>query len=285
MQRTPQILIYHDIKDLKPMGGPSGYLYNLHNELERMKIGNVSFLNIPKSRVRIIFDKLPGKLKTFLKKTLNPGPREILKKVFSNNKKYACVDLTKYDIVHFHSALAMYLAKDSLENYQGKVVFTSHCPKVSHKEIAEDMTTQKYYKSHKSILDKLEIIDEYAFDRADYIVFPCSEAEECYYNTWNKYATIKEKNKTKYRYLATGINGANIKDNRDVVRKKYGIPSDAFLIAYVGRHNEVKGYKFFKEIGEEFLTDENNYIIAFPHAIMMIRSFTERNKRNGIIVR
>ena len=262
MKKSPKILIYHDIKELKPMGGPSGYLYNLNNELKKEGINSIDFINIPKSNKRIIFDKLPNKLKAFLKKTLNPRTREIIKNVFSDCEKTSCVDLNKYDIIHFHSSLSMYLVKDSLDKFHGKVVFTTHCPKVPHKEIIEDMTTKKFYNSHKKVLDKLEIIDEYAFNRADYIIFPTAESEECYYNTWEKYKEIKENNSHKYIYIPTGINPVTAKIDRKSIRDKYGIPKDAFLISYIGRHNEVKGYKFFKEIGKEFLKDQNNYVIV-----------------------
>lgn len=48
-------------------------------------------------------------------------------------------------------------------------------------------------KKNKEEYDKLKIVDEYAFNRANYIIFPTKEAEECYYNTWPDYKDIKEK--------------------------------------------------------------------------------------------
>ena len=157
----------------------------------------------------------------------------------------------------------MYNVKDSLESYKGRIILTSHTPKPSHLEIYEDSITEKERKKYGNLYKKLEKIDEYAFNKADYIVFPCEYAEEPYYNRWEKYKEIKEKNKQKYRYLLTGTQKCFAKIPKDEVREKYSIPKDAFLISYVGRHNEVKGYDFLKEIGKEILEKNKNvYIIC-----------------------
>ena len=42
------------------------------------------------------------------------------------------------------------------------------------------------------------------------------------------------------------------KVNREDFRKKYGIPDNAFVISYAGRHNEIKGYADLKRLGELF---------------------------------
>lgn len=259
--KKPKVLIYFDVKELKPIGGPSGYLYNLNEELKKLSIDNIEFLDLEKTLKRKIFDLIPKKMKKIIKKIFNPKTREIMKNVFSEKEKLSPVDLNKYDIIHFHSALSMYLIKDSLINYKGKVVFTTHCPKVSHKEIIEDLTSKKFYQRNKKKLDNLEIIDEYAFDRADYILFPTEESEECYYNTWNKYHIIKEKNKEKYIYLPTGIKNVYSKIDKKQVREKYNIPNDAFVISFVGRHNVVKGYTFLKDIATNMLENEKIYFL------------------------
>ena len=48
------------------------------------------------------------------------------------------------------------------------------------------------------------------------------------------------------------------------IRKKYGIPQQAFVVSYVGRHNEIKGYSSLKEIGKKFLNEHENvyFLIA-----------------------
>lgn len=258
-------LIFFDKKFLKPVGGPAGYLYNLQQELINENIEYIEFLDVKESKLKIVFKKLPKqcqKLYRDIKKYTNRN--KILGEIFGNRERKTAVDISKYDIIHFHSSKSMYMVKDSLENYKGKIIFTSHSPKVSYKEIIEDDTSPKEYLKYKKQYDRLEIIDEYAFNRADYIIFPCEEAEEPYFNTWKNYKEVKEKNKEKYLYLPTGIIPIEQDDNSNEIRKKYNIPNNAFVISYVGRHNEVKGYDKLKEIGKKVLEESNNiyFLIA-----------------------
>ena len=166
-----------------------------------------------------------------------------------------------YDVIHFHTTLEMYKNRKSLKNYSGVVVLTSHTPMVTHKEILM-MLTEKEKKIFGLVYNRLPIIDEYAFNRADYIIFPCKEAEEPYYHTWNLYNDIKKKNINKYRYLLTGIEECQAKISKRDVREKYRIPDDAFVFCYVGRHNSVKGYDRLKEKGKLILEkNENVYFL------------------------
>lgn len=258
-------LIYFDKKYLKPVGGPTGYLYNLQQELANQNIEYVEFLNIEETKLKRIFKKLPKKVQKFYQSVKRYKNRnKILKDILDCKERKSTIDISKYDIIHFHSSKSMYMIKDSLENYNGKVLFTTHTPKASFKEIIEDDTFPKEYLKHKKEYDRLEIMDEYAFNRADYIIFPCEDAEEPYFNTWKNYKEVKKKNKDKYLYIPTGIIPTERLDNSSEIRRKYNIPQDAFLISYIGRHNSIKGYDKLKEIGEKILSEDNNiyFIIA-----------------------
>ena len=197
-------------------------------------------------------------LTKFLKKVaLSKHVKSIL-----NSKGYVNVDFSKYDIVHFHSTLDLYMARNSVKDAGIKVVLTSHSPKPFHQELVDGLfyldNNQK-----KKLITKLEKVDIYAFNNADYIVFPCEEAEEPYFNRWPKYESIKANNKSKYKYIVTGIVPQFSKEDKKSIRNKYNIPEDAFLISYVGRHNEVKGYDILKEIGSKVLKSDNDiYIIC-----------------------
>ena len=256
-----KVLIYFDKNMLAPTGGPAGYLYNVYNELNLKQIDTIDFLDNKNSKFKMLARKIIGKSPNFIKKihskhAQNYGEK-IIKNIFYKPNHISSVNLEEYDIVHFHSALSMYMAKDSLENYKGIVILTSHSPKVSYLQIIDNINEKSKEKYKEEIL-KLPIIDEYAFNRADYIHFPCVEAEECYYNTWNKYKEIHEKNKEKYIYIPTGIYPVKISENRETIRERYRIPQDAFVISYMGRHNEVKGYDKLKNIGEKILRKHKN---------------------------
>lgn len=264
-----KVLIYYKENELKPIGGPSGYLYNIKNELNKIDMKDIYFIKDDESNTRkktikdrlkrIYIKYIPRKIQI----RLGFYEKSMRKKIFNSKSLTTNINIDEYDIIHFHSALSMYLIKDSLKNYKGKVLLTSHSPKISHKEMIDGFATMKMYKKNKNYYDAYEVIDEYAFNRADYIIFPTKEAEECYYNTWEKYKTIHQNNRDKYIYIASGINGITIDKSKAEVRKKYGIPDDAFLISYVGRHNEVKGYDHLLEIGKAALNKfENLYFIV-----------------------
>ena len=259
-------LIYFNKRDLKPTGGPRGYLYNLNEQIIKNNNENIEFLDYEMSSKKKKIFKFIEKLPKGLNKKANlylkhRYAKNVINNVFGDKERKTTVDLNKYDIIHFHDTYSMYMVKDSLKEYKGKVLITSHCPKPCHREIREDHILHEDYLKYKKDYDKLDIIDEYAFNRADYIVFPCEEAEEPYFNQWDKYKEIKKKNKKKYRYILTGTKKCITKETKEEIRKKYNIPNDAFLISYVGRHNEVKGYDDLKEIGSEVLKGKNIYFL------------------------
>lgn len=256
-----KVLIYFDKNMLAPTGGPAGYLYNVYRELNLKQIDTIEFLNNKNSKIKMLIKKIIGKSPKFIKKmhakhSQNYGAN-IIKDIFQRQNYSANIDLNQYDIIHFHSTLSMYMVKDSLKDYKGIVILTSHSPKVSYLQILDNINEKSKNKYKKEIAE-LPIIDEYAFNRADYIHFPTPEAEECYYNTWDKYKEIHEKNKGKYIYIPTGIYPVKVEESKENIREKYNIPKDAFLISYVGRHNEVKGYDKLKEIGEKIIKKHKN---------------------------
>ena len=257
-----KVLIYMKEEDLKPVGGPRGYLYNLKKGLDGLNQKQINFIKAKsiKSRYHKIYDKLPLIIKQYYREKIKISSyKKLLDDTTPNKSSYS---FEQYEIIHFHSTTDMYKVKDTLKEYKGKVLLTSHTPKPNHLEIYEDSITEKERKKYGKYYEKLNIVDEYAFNRADYIIFPCEEAEEPYYNRWEKYEEIKEKKKDKYRYILTGIQKCKINTNKEEIRKKYNIPEDAFVISYIGRHNEVKGYDLLKEIGEEILNNKNVYILV-----------------------
>lgn len=259
-----KILIYKDIADLGPVGGPSGYLYNLYNGLEKINENGVKFLDLKRNtkfyKLKNINKKLKNVVKSKLKKVLDKKWIQNLEDIVLNDKNVSSqVNFNEYDYIHFHSTFDMYEVREQLKNTKAKIIITSHSPKPLHLEYF-DLLREK---GEKDILrfSSLSKIDEFAFNRADYIIFPCEEAEEPYYNQWDKYKEIHEKNKNKYRYILSGIKGCTAKISKEEIRKKYNIPESAFLLSYVGRHNEVKGYDVLKKIGSEVLNNKDIYII------------------------
>lgn len=232
---TSNKLIYFPENEIRPCGGPAGYLYNLRIGLEDINhVSDVDFLPPVKGGIEKnarLRNVVPARIKDLRR----------LKNMLAYSSKKIAVnsELSRYDLIHFEKAEDLYFAREFLEGYKGKVVLTTHCPCAPHRELI-DRLNPKDAERCKAQLSGLELITDYAFKRADYIVFPCREAEEPYFNTWPRYPEVRKEEKI--RYLPTGIAPCCAKRSRSDVRNQYGIPDDAFLVCYVGRHNEVKGY-------------------------------------------
>ncbi len=223
-----RVLIYKYVSDLKPVGGSNGYCFNVYQELQRQNIDYINFIPETKADSKKKSNSLSKYLSSFLGQ------------IFSKSSDNINYDL--YDTIHFHSTKDLYRCRKKLKKYKGKIILTTHSPVPYHLEMLENI------KNHHKIIGRLlpkhffSYIDKKSFAVANYIVLPCKEAEESYYKHWKKYHKIHSKNINKYFYIPTGIVGANAKIDGSSYRQKYGIDKDDFVVSYVGRHNEVKGY-------------------------------------------
>lgn len=257
-----KVLIYMQTSELVPVGGPRGYIYNLKQELDKLPESNIFFIENGREVINKYRDKIESMSNSRVKDVLI-----IIKSIIKHflllygPRHEALVDLNQYDAVHFHSTLDMYNVRDSLKKYNGKVILTSHSPTLLSSEIYDSRSVfeKKYF---KFIYNNLIKIDEYAFERTDYLIFPCPEAEEPYYSNWKNYKIIKEKKREKYRYVLTGIKPCAAQISKADIRNEFNIPNDAFVVCYVGRHNIIKGYDILRRIGQKLLTNPNVYILV-----------------------
>ena len=262
-----RILVYFREDKLAPKGGPAAVCY--YYKTEQLKRGENYFEFLPpvleeeslRRRVeRLILKILPKKM---AKDFHDWKEIKSLKRLLETEPQVAPpVDFNKYDIIHFHQTKDLYLQRNNLKDYKGKVILQSHSPLPYGQEVCRDMPS-KIKKGVGNIENKYELLDRFSFDRADYLIFPCPEAEEPYINNWPYYRQIKESHKDRFRYVLTGIPSCAPKRNREEVLKELNIPNDSFVISYVGRHNSVKGYDLLKEIGSQYLSiDINSWVIA-----------------------
>lgn len=252
-----KVLIYYDVNQLKPTGGPSGYLFNLSKGLEANS--NIFFLRgHQKTKPAFKKPKLPHFLIRYLKDLIW---RKRAKKIFDFPRQTSDIVFDNYDIVHFHTTGDLFNCRQLLKDYHGKVLLTSHCPKAPYLEIMEDMISKRELAKHKKIYERLEEVDRYAFERADYLVFPCQDAEEPYLNTWGFYRQKSDEYDFKKKYIPTGIVGCSLSKSRQDIRESYGIPKDAFVISYVGRHSEVKGYDTLIKMWSVYQDNPNVYFL------------------------
>lgn len=237
------VLIYYNEKNLKPVGGSAGYLYYLRRGMvETGEIKDIKIDFIPESGGAIpiavakntLYEKLPNCIREARKIVYEKRKNNRL--ISENVEHISNIDFNKYDVIHFHSTTDLFSVRDSLNKFKGKVLLTSHSPKPFYREIFEDNYDKLERFFLRGELKRLESIDRYAFERADYLVFPCEEAKEPY-KKWSYFNTISP---SKFIYMASG---ACLKEADDVgIRNELGIAENDFVCAYVGRHNEVKGY-------------------------------------------
>ena len=255
-----KVLFYLDKSKLSPRGGPYGVGYYYWKEMIKRNENCIDFISSFQSpsvgltlgrRISKHIPKFLYKFQHDLRDAL------YLRKIINNPVPKYHVNLNDYDIVQFHEPIDLYLEQNQLNNYKGIVLLQSHSPLPSGMEKSLDCSPV-YYKLIPNFENKLEAIDRFAFERADYLVFPCEEAEEPYLNNWPIFSSIKQTKINHFKYITTGIEGVHTTRSRDEVRNSIGIPNDQFVICYAGRHNEVKGYDSLKRIGLSFLQENRD---------------------------
>ena len=117
-----KVLIYAFESELAPKGGPLGYLFNLKKAVDANNDDSITFIK-DDFKYKKVKQKINGIKNVWLRKVLVQF--KLLAKywlLLYGKKHTSQVDLSKFDIVHFHSTFDMYSVRDSLVNYQGKVV-------------------------------------------------------------------------------------------------------------------------------------------------------------------
>ena len=261
-----KVLIFMREDKLTPRGGPYAVGYYINEE--RKKCGDEFIEFLPSDEVYNRVHMQGRKLTNKLPKWMNNLHRSVRRAASTyqclfREPKENTFDFSEYDIIHFHQTIDMYKQRGNLKNYKGIVVITSHSPIPFHQEHYMDLPKLEH-KLFIKIYDKTVEMDRYAFKRADYIFFPCEEAEEPYLNNWDEFATIVDEKREKFRYILTGIPEAKAIKTREEVCTELGIEKERFIISYVGRHNKVKGYGCLLKIGKKILSNHQDveFVIA-----------------------
>jgi glycosyltransferase involved in cell wall biosynthesis len=254
-----KVLIYFDESNIMPVGGPSGYLFYLKKGLEQIssKDIQISFLNVQSSAKGTVKRYAPDFIKQCAKACL-------YYKDFSDSFHHrTAVDLNQFDIVHFHVVKDVFEARDSLKDFRGRILLTSHSPCLPANEIFDSLTK---WEKLLPVYKHLERVDQFAFNAADTFVFPSQESEDPYFHSSSWYKDVRAKKNI--QYCLTGVSDTlhRQKQNQefDSLRNQLGIPQDATLISYIGRHNTIKGYDNLLKIGSKIFeqTDKVYFVIA-----------------------
>lgn len=248
---------------LQNCGGPAGYLYNLKEHLKQEPNSNIEFLSdiIEQMPNNNSITKMPFFNKVIGNKICSKLYRmALLARELQNwhtQKKDSRVNnlnFNSYNVIHFHASIHLLHAMYLLKNYTGVVVLTSHSPEpLSYERLDLFLTKNSIL---KRILKNLLIRRELkAWKYADKIMFPVKDAIEVY--TKDQFMRqYCNQNPNKFIFCPTAITQFYKLQNINI-RERFSIPNDAFLICYIGRHNNIKGYDQLKKFALDLITHDS----------------------------
>lgn len=262
--------------ELRNTGGPTGYLFNIHEFLKKEPNNQVVFLselikpeediiqhdlnqvkkntsnqinNNKTKKIRNlwhiilrILDNSPN-LKDFITKTVDYIYRVYHIRWTGKESK---LELNEFDFIHFHFLIHLAQFKNTYPNFTGKTILTSHCPCPWTDEIIASEKTLRFV---RRIMIKQECK---IYRKSDYLMFPCPQAKEPYEHDKSIKKVLEQKKKQTF-YVPTSIIASSVQGDRVSFCKENNIPLDAFIIVYCGRHNSIKGYDILKEIAIQTL--------------------------------
>ena len=258
-----KVLIWNTF-ELKPTGGPSGYLYNLKNFVVANKIHHIIFLSDITDINKLKISKYSYFIMKFFKKILDLLNIQnsinisiFIKDISNETHNIPKISLDEFDYVHFHTTFEFVKYSKLLHElgFNGKTILTTHTPKPTYLEIIEDWNNLEIENVSTKLINQLKKIDSIAFNRADILLYPDKTALEPYF-IWDEFNTLAKKNN--YQFIPTGINLVCYSKTKDLLLKEYDIPKGSFIISYVGRHNETKGFDLLKIFGEYIIEKYNN---------------------------
>lgn len=155
--------------------------------------------------------------------------------------------LDGYDLVHVHDSIEVLYIRWFL-GYRGNIVLTPHRPEPLASEIVgrfDGRATEGKYRTCRAFYKWLETRSYY---EADAFLFPSPGAERIYHRFpgYSKYAKGKP-----IEYVMTGVKKKPVCQGATEYRNSLGLRDADFVIAYLGRHNHVKGYDLLADIAGE----------------------------------
>lgn len=259
------VLIFMKESDLRPAGGPAGFCYNIYQAVLRQKNDSIFFLPPESNREiekRGIYHNIVKHLPRWINAMQIAYRRKHDYQQMMHTPSKHNINFKQYDAVHFHSTISLYKCRLDLQDYMGKVILTTHSPVPQFQEIYAELPTEAEKKWYGEFYKHLNEIDEYAFRRADYVIFPCTDAEESYITHWEQYISIHNQleREGRLKYIPTGIEPKPVLRSREQVRGEHILSNEQFVVSYVGRHNQVKGYDLLQKIAENIWQRGDDYV-------------------------
>lgn len=258
-----KILIWDRKLKLTNSGGPMGYMWNIKNYLQDNPNEYVMFYSdvIDSNNIRTPISAYFNPIRiilSLLKRLEIPTLTRIL------NTYYGTIPLTDYekniiktfDYVHFHNITYVKKFSDQLKQMGVKTILTTHTPEVMIDEIfCMSKRGSEFINKHSHLRRYFIEKERKCLEKADYLMYPCPQITECYSsNQASRIKSFIEANIDKTFYVPTALIDENQESNNPTSYiSKLNIPKESIKICYIGRHNQIKGYPYLKQIATEIL--------------------------------
>ena len=304
-KKSEHIIYYEWHTDIRA-GGPTGYLANLLDGLNRIENNNnpLVFFNTLDKEPAVPLPEIKGfhkvihdffYSKTYLKsfyidhisryqKRLRTDYMDFLSspsKMYCRNDMFEKMDLKRTKTIHVHTIGDAIKVRNSLNRIGArhiKLLLTSHTPEAPsdeyYKEYLENGHEEKYANDIRNLWKKIE---KEAFNSADILIFPSKEAMEPLFATMDDFQDIVAHKDI--RFIASGAKQLKQTLSKHEAKKKYGVEGK-FVVGYVGRHNEIKGYDILQNAAKKVMLQNDN--ISFLIGGKQGNVFTPLNDKRWI---
>lgn len=262
-----KILIWDKGLPLQDIGGPSGYLYNIHTYLEEHSCDQISFYSdIFKEDTQESYKQktIKNRLKSF--GIEYPAVVKRVKCLINHNIRHLSLTKSEIDIlnqfqyVHFHSFILAWAYIDSIREYcpDVKIILTTHTPEPYCDEYCSTVGIEWLFKI--PYLRRFCLKNEVeCLKRVDYIMYPVPQVKEVYSLKNTIYKKEIASMAPKIFYVPTAILDKKSTTNERYLEDRSW--ENELRVCFVGRHNKVKGYDFLKNIALK--TWEKNANVTF----------------------
>ena len=259
-------LVYYPCEQKPGIGGPGGYLANLRAGLEaigRLDVAHfvgdeaVKAPETRRTKARWILDRALATL------ALLPGPRRRLmaraKARRQVDRMASLLDALDFGSVICHDLVDV-LAIDAYLRLRGRKVpigLMSHCPELPSDELYAIQLAKRGLRAAQQTRAQARMLEQTVFARADFYVFPSKEAMEPYGALG---ALMKGK---PVHFMASGCERLETGLSKETARAKFGVKTP-LAVAYIGRHNAIKGYDVFQRAARDILAvrDDVTFLVA-----------------------
>lgn len=270
MNRFKKFAIVYRWEIKENTGGPSGYLNNLRKGFENNG-DEIDIYSLKRSNKSDNLSILKGKLRTVLEKNKYILALFLLyfeiKSVYNYMYKLNWSNKTYFDRAHEKKFLQFESVEDLYDfrkkfKYKGITILTPHRPEPFFLEKINEIKSNFRTKYNFPLLKLvLKHIEKRAYAYTDAFIFPSSEAMSLY----NEFPGFEKGSKGKTtKFVFTGSPMTNPTISAEEYRVKIGVKVEEKVIAFIGRHNEVKGYDLLTKAFYKIHDNNTKVVCAGP---------------------